>query len=70
MAKITYVPCIPGTHKRICPFGERDLDNDECYSGGGRNRCKYFIRYDWDEHSGCVACTHPPINNEPTLFDL
>lgn len=29
---VTYTPC---------PFGVRDLQNDECYSGNGKNRCKY-----------------------------
>lgn len=29
-----------------CPFGKRDLTNDECYSGGGKNRCEFFIRYE------------------------
>ena len=43
-----------------CPFGVRDLSKDECYSGNGRNKCKYFVRYDWEKHPGCVACTHPP----------
>lgn len=28
-----------------CPFGIRDLKNDECYTGMGVNRCKYFVRY-------------------------
>ncbi len=44
---VTYTPC---------PFGVRDLQNDECYSGNGTNRCKYFVRYDWDKHKGCIAC--------------
>lgn len=43
-----------------CPFGVRDLSKDECYSGNGKNKCKYFVRYDWGKHYGCVACTHPP----------
>ena len=44
--------------KRECPYGVRDLEKDECYSGSGKNRCKYFVRYDWsDEHAGYVACT-------------
>lgn len=29
-----------------CPFGIRDLSKDECYSGNGRNKCKYFKCYD------------------------
>jgi hypothetical protein len=46
-----------------CPFHERDLTrgHDECYSGSGANRCPYFVRYDWSEHPGCIACTHPPV---------
>ena len=32
-----------------CPFGIRDLNNDECYSGNGKNRCKY--KYDWWENA-------------------
>lgn len=38
-----------------CPFGIRDLSTDECYSGMGRNRCKFFERYahEWtDDYSG------------------
>lgn len=59
--KVTYAPC---------PFGVRDLQNDECYSGNGVNRCKYFVRYDWGEHEGCIACSHPEKENQLTLFDL
>ena len=64
---ITYVPLKfalrrmgkPEVEK--CPFGERDLAKDECYSGGGQNKCPFFIRYEWcNEHDGCVACNHPP----------
>ena len=44
-------------HETRCPFGVRDLTQDECYSGNGKNRCKYFVRYDWGEHSGCIVCT-------------
>ena len=70
---ITYVPT---QHKRgtkpeevKCPFGERDLQTDECYSGGGHNRCPYFIRYEWcNEHNGCIACKHPPIDRQLNLF--
>ena len=41
-----------------CPFGVRDLAVDECYSGNGKNRCKYFVCYDWiTEHAPCVQCT-------------
>lgn len=47
-----------------CPFGERDLQTDECYSGNGKNRCPYFVRYDWETHPGCIACKHPPINHQ------
>lgn len=73
---ITYVPTIHHkSHPKVmvCPFGERDLQNDECYSGGGHNRCPYFIRYEWcNEHDGCVACTHPPKPKavQLELFDL
>lgn len=42
-----------------CPFGERDLLDDECYSGNGVNKCHWFVRYDWNKHCGCVACSHP-----------
>ena len=48
---VTYSPC---------PYGERDLQKDECYSGNGKNRCPYFVRYDWEKHPGCIACNHPP----------
>ena len=49
--KVTYHPC---------PFGERDLQNDECYSGSGKNRCPYFVKYDWEQYNGEVICKHPP----------
>ena len=41
-----------------CPFGVRKLEHGEerCYYGNGKNRCKYFVRYDWEEHYGCIAC--------------
>lgn len=29
-----------------CPFKVRDLHTDECYSGNGKNRCEYFIKYE------------------------
>ena len=62
---ITYVPThhagIP-PEEVLCPFGERDLQNDVCYSGSGHNRCPYFIRYEWcNEHNGHIACKHPPV---------
>ena len=46
-----------------CPFNERDLTygHNECYSGNGQNRCPYFVKYDWDKHSGHIECTHPPV---------
>lgn len=33
-------------HRTQCPFAVRDLSQDECYSGNGQNRCKYFVKYD------------------------
>ena len=59
---MTYVPMYDEHNRRIdpltCPFGVRDLANNECYSGNGQNRCKYFVKYDWEsEHAGCIACT-------------
>ena len=61
---ITYVPTqfagIPKEQVQ-CPFGVRDLQNDECYSGNGQNRCPYFVRYEWcNEHNGHIACNHSP----------
>ena len=44
-----------------CPFKERDLQKDECYSGNGKNKCRFFVRYDWGKHYGCIACNHPKI---------
>lgn len=46
-----------------CPFNERDLTygHNECYSGSGKNRCPYFVKYDWDKHFGHIECTHPQI---------
>lgn len=38
-----------------CPFGIRDLSKDECYSGNGRNECRFFKKYDHvptDSNSG------------------
>ena len=29
-----------------CPYGVRDLHNDVCYSGMGKNRCEYFVKYE------------------------
>jgi hypothetical protein len=77
---MTFVPVYKGESKlgadgywhrerNQCPFSVRDLLNDECYSGNGVNRCKFFVRYDHEKHEGCVACTHPPVEEqEPTLF--
>lgn len=43
-----------------CPYKVRDLSKDECYSGGGRNRCQYFSRYVFDEkHPGSIEYRHP-----------
>lgn len=58
------------TDHNQCPFGERDLLNDECYSGNGVNRCKYFVRYDWNKHSGCVACSHPVPEKKCVQLEL
>ncbi|MBQ3836173.1 MAG: hypothetical protein II814_03490 [Treponema sp.] len=52
------------TERSQCPFGVRDLTSDECYSGSGRNRCPYFVRYDWEQHAGCIACNHPPVEQQ------
>ena len=68
---MTFVPMKDKSrHLRECPFKERDLTTDECYSGNGQNRCKYFVRYDWESHYGCIACTHPPLKEsmQPSLF--
>jgi hypothetical protein len=42
-----------------CPFGLRKLEDgsERCYYGGGKDKCKYFVRYDWGQHSGCIACS-------------
>lgn len=60
---------IDGELKRstVCPFGVRDLSNDECYSGNGKNRCPYFVRYDWDKHNNHIACNHPPLKKSDDL---
>ena len=58
-----------------CPFGVRDLENDECYSGGGNNRCQWFVRYDYPY----VVCKHPaetksadsePVQEDPLQLRL
>ena len=74
MAKVahTYVPLYPqGKRNPECPFGVRDLSRDECYSGNGRNRCRWFVRYEWgNKHDGCIHCTHPLIDvKQLSLFD-
>jgi hypothetical protein len=51
-----------------CPFGVRDLQNDRCYDGGGKNRCKWFVRYDWEKHAGCIACSHTKKRYEQQEF--
>lgn len=55
-----------------CPFGERALDkHEECYYGNGVDMCPYFKRYCWaDEHSGCIECSHPPVNKNPKYIEL
>lgn len=50
-----------------CPFKVRDLKNDSCYVGSGVHRCKWFIRYDWEKHRGCIACNHPKQDQKPVL---
>lgn len=42
-----------------CPFGLRKLENgaERCYYGGGRDMCPHFVRYDWEQHYGCIVCT-------------
>ena len=49
-----------------CPFAVRDLNQDECYSGNGQNRCKYFVKYD---DGTDIICNYPP-KEEPTVFDF
>ena len=41
-----------------CPFGLRKLEDgsERCYYGNGKDKCPYFVRYDWGEHAGCIAC--------------
>lgn len=60
---------IDGELKRstVCPFGVRDLSNDECYSGNGKNRCPYFVKYDWDKHYNHIACNHAPLKKSDDL---
>ena len=53
-----------------CPFGVRDLQNDRCYDGGGKNRCKWFVCYDWEKHAGCIACSHPKKRYEQQEFNF
>lgn len=60
---------IDGELKRstVCPFGVRDLSNDECYSGNGKNHCPYFVKYDWDKHYNHIACNHQPLKKSDDL---
>lgn len=55
--------------KLQCPFGIRDLSpvdperpygvaHDRCYNGNGVNKCKYFVKYDFEgDNSPCIICT-------------
>ena len=63
MSNKTYV----NIDKKECPFKERDLKNDCCYNGIKEDRCKYFVRYDWDKHYNHIECTHPPIKDSQQL---
>jgi hypothetical protein len=40
------------------PVGMRKLEDgsERCYYGNGVGKCQYFVRYDWGEHAGCIAC--------------
>lgn len=51
-----------------CPFGVRDLSlvdinepygkrHNRCYDGNGKNRCPYFVRYDWEKYANHIVCT-------------
>ena len=59
-----------------CPFGERDLRTDECYSGMGKNRCPYFVKYehlfsDETPDGRCqsyIVCTNKHKDTQLTLF--
>ena len=41
-----------------CPFGIRDLSEENCYDGMGRNRCKYFKKYEHnaEKHQSYIVC--------------
>ncbi len=42
-----------------CPWGLRKLEDgtERCYYGNGVGKCPYFVRYDWEQHAGCIACS-------------
>lgn len=68
---ITYVPNPIDKQNRRCPFGERDLAEEDCYYGNGVGRCPYFIRYEHvGEHASTISCKHPPVERfkQLTLF--
>lgn len=55
-----------------CPWGLRKLEDgsERCYYGNGVDRCKYFVRYDWEQHAGCIACTCDlPRNDEEKSYE-
>lgn len=76
---MTQIPMLDGNGQRMqvqCPFHERDLHNDHCYDGMGRNRCKYFVRYehilsgespDGRNHS-YILCTNKHKDTQLSLF--
>lgn len=52
-----------------CPFGIRDLQNDNCYDGNGKNKCQYFVRYDFTSGTVCVVCNHKKVE-QLELFQI
>ena len=54
--------------KSPCPYGERDLQTDNCYDGSGLNKCPYFIKYDWVNYNGHIVCNHPEKKIQGELF--
>jgi hypothetical protein len=54
-----------------CPWGLRKLEDgsERCYYGNGVDKCKYFARYDWEQHAGCIACTCDLPRNDEVKID-
>lgn len=52
-----------------CPIGLRDLEDDACYLGNSLHKCKYFVKYDFDEKGNIyIICKFKNLYIEGSLF--